>query len=59
MSQAAPLKVWIERSGALLRLRLARPNANIIDGAMIAALDQALDAHLAHVATRGQVPPEV
>lgn len=40
-----PLKVWTERDGALLRLRLARPKANIVDAAMIAALKQAFDAH--------------
>ena len=40
-----PLKVWLERDGALLRLRLARPKANIIDAAMIAALSQAFEAH--------------
>ncbi len=39
-----PLKVWAERSGALLRLRLARPKANIVDAAMIAALQAAFDA---------------
>jgi cyclohexa-1,5-dienecarbonyl-CoA hydratase len=42
---AGPLKVWIEREGALLRLRLARPKANIVDAAMIAALHGAFDAH--------------
>jgi cyclohexa-1,5-dienecarbonyl-CoA hydratase len=42
---ASPLKIWIDRNGALLRLRLARPKANIIDAAMIAALRAALDAH--------------
>jgi cyclohexa-1,5-dienecarbonyl-CoA hydratase len=42
---AGPLKVWIEREGALLRLRLARPKANIVDAAMIAALQAAFDAH--------------
>jgi cyclohexa-1,5-dienecarbonyl-CoA hydratase len=41
----SPLKVWIERDGALLRLRLARPKANIVDAAMIAALQTAFDAH--------------
>jgi cyclohexa-1,5-dienecarbonyl-CoA hydratase len=40
-----PLKVWIERDGALLRLRLARPKANIVDAAMIAALQSAFDMH--------------
>jgi cyclohexa-1,5-dienecarbonyl-CoA hydratase len=34
----SPLKVWLERDGALLRLRLARPKANVIDAEMIAAL---------------------
>ena len=37
----SPLKVWLERDGALLRLRLARPKANLIDAAMIAALASA------------------
>ena len=41
----APLKVWLERDGALLRLRLARPKANLVDAAMIAALRQAFGAH--------------
>jgi len=44
----APLKLWLEREGALLRLRLARPKANIIDAAMIAALRAAFDAHRAN-----------
>jgi cyclohexa-1,5-dienecarbonyl-CoA hydratase len=39
------LQAWTERDGALLRLRLARPKANICDAAMIAALQAALDAH--------------
>ncbi len=41
----APSQSWLERDGALLRLRLARPKANIIDAAMIGALQAALDAH--------------
>jgi cyclohexa-1,5-dienecarbonyl-CoA hydratase len=41
----APLKAWLEREGALLRLRLARPKANLIDAEMIRALRQAFDAH--------------
>jgi cyclohexa-1,5-dienecarbonyl-CoA hydratase len=41
----SPLKVWLERDGALLRLRLAKPKANLIDAAMIGALAAALDAH--------------
>ena len=42
---AGPLKVWLERDGTLLRLRLARPKANIVDAQMIAALDAAFAAH--------------
>ena len=45
MAGESPLKVWVERDGALLRLRLARPKANIVDAAMIAALQGAFDAH--------------
>jgi cyclohexa-1,5-dienecarbonyl-CoA hydratase len=42
------VKVWREADGRLLRLRLARPKANIIDSAMIAALDCALVERLGH-----------
>ncbi len=42
----SPLKVWLDRGGALLRLRLGRPKANIVDEVMITALDAALDQHL-------------
>jgi len=45
MPNESPLKVWLERDGALLRLRLARPKANIVDAAMIAALRAAFAAH--------------
>ena len=38
----APLRIWSEADGRLLRLRLNRPKANLIDAAMIAALDAAL-----------------
>jgi cyclohexa-1,5-dienecarbonyl-CoA hydratase len=37
-----PLKIWSEAEGRLLRLRLNRPKANLIDAAMIEALDAAL-----------------
>jgi len=43
---ATPLKAWLEKDGALLRLRLSRPKANIVDAAMIAALRSALREHL-------------
>ena len=41
---ASPLESWREHDGKLLRLRLARPKANIVDAAMIAALDAELAA---------------
>lgn len=46
MTSQSPLKVWLDRDGKLLRLRLDRPKANIMDAAMIAALDEALTTHL-------------
>jgi cyclohexa-1,5-dienecarbonyl-CoA hydratase len=49
----APARVWLECGGALLRLRLARPKANIVDAPMIAALHAALDAHRAGPGLRG------
>jgi cyclohexa-1,5-dienecarbonyl-CoA hydratase len=42
---AAPLKVWFDRSGRLLRLRLARPKANVLDAVMIGALASTLQQH--------------
>jgi cyclohexa-1,5-dienecarbonyl-CoA hydratase len=45
MSDTSPVKTWVERDGALLRLRLAAPKANIVDAAMIAALHEALVEH--------------
>jgi cyclohexa-1,5-dienecarbonyl-CoA hydratase len=42
----SPLKVWLEQDGRLLRLRLNRPKANLIDATMIAALRDALSDHL-------------
>jgi len=41
----SPLKDSLDRDGALLRLTLARPKANIVDAAMIAALHGALVAY--------------
>lgn len=38
------LKVWHDRDGKLLRLRLSRPKANIVDAEMIAALAAAFAA---------------
>lgn len=42
---SASLRVWLEAEGRLLRLRLSKPKANLIDAAMIAALDRALADH--------------
>jgi len=50
---SSPLKVWLDRDGALLRLRLNRPKANICDAAMIGALRTALAAHRAAPGLRG------
>ena len=41
----SPLKTWLDRDGRLLRLRLARPKANLVDAAMISALDHAFSEH--------------
>lgn len=38
-----PVKIWHEADGRLLRLRLNRPKANLVDATMIAELDQALE----------------
>jgi cyclohexa-1,5-dienecarbonyl-CoA hydratase len=46
MMSDSPLKVWLEKEGRLLRLRLSRPKANIVDARMIEALSAALDTHL-------------
>jgi cyclohexa-1,5-dienecarbonyl-CoA hydratase len=48
-----PLNAWLEKDGALLRLRLSRPKANLVDAAMIAALHSALGQYRRHVMLRG------
>jgi cyclohexa-1,5-dienecarbonyl-CoA hydratase len=53
VTETSPLKDWLDRDGALLRLRLARPKANIVDAAMIAALSGALVAYRGHPGLRG------
>jgi len=52
MSEESPLQVWLEQEEKLLRLRLFRPKANIIDAAMIAALKAALDENLSNAGLR-------
>ena len=49
----AELKDWLEHDGALLRLRLSRPKANLVDAQMIAALDGALVAWRTQTSLRG------
>ncbi|MBK9574091.1 MAG: cyclohexa-1,5-dienecarbonyl-CoA hydratase [Rhodoferax sp.] len=53
MTDTSPLKVWLDRDGALLRLRLSRPKANIVDAAMIGALLAAFNAHRGSHGLRG------
>jgi cyclohexa-1,5-dienecarbonyl-CoA hydratase len=53
MTADAPLKVWRDRNEALLRLRLSRPKANIIDAEMISALTKALTEGLADTHIKG------
>jgi cyclohexa-1,5-dienecarbonyl-CoA hydratase len=42
---SSPLKVWFERDGRLLRLRLDRPKANILDAALVGAVENAIRQH--------------
>ena len=42
------LRAWLEHDEMLLRLRLSRPKANIIDAQMIGALTEALDTYASH-----------
>jgi cyclohexa-1,5-dienecarbonyl-CoA hydratase len=53
MAAPSPLATAVERDGALLRLTLARPKANILDAAMIAALRDALSRHVQRTTLRG------
>jgi cyclohexa-1,5-dienecarbonyl-CoA hydratase len=50
---SSPLKVWFEREGRLLRLRLDRPKANILDAAMVGAIQDAVVQHGAVAELRG------
>ena len=44
MAPVAPVRTWRDRDGRLLRIRLDRPRANVLDAAMITALDAAFAA---------------
>ena len=48
-----PVKVWFDRDGRLLRLRLDRPKPNILDADLVSALYQALEEHGAGPELRG------
>jgi cyclohexa-1,5-dienecarbonyl-CoA hydratase len=48
-----PVQSWVDYDGALLRLRLARPKANIVDAEMIGALRLAIAGP--HPALRGVI----
>ena len=41
---SAPVRAWDEQGGALLRVRLDRPKANLVDAEMIGALHAALES---------------
>jgi cyclohexa-1,5-dienecarbonyl-CoA hydratase len=47
------LNDWLDHDGALLRLRLATPKANLVDATMIAALHGALVAYRSQTQLRG------
>ena len=53
MAAETVVKGWTEHDGALLRLRLARPKANLVDAEMIAALHAALVAGGSQKTLRG------
>jgi cyclohexa-1,5-dienecarbonyl-CoA hydratase len=48
-----PVNVWLDRDGRLLRLRLDRPKANVLDAALTGALDAALAEHGGRADLRG------
>lgn len=45
LAASGPVEIWLDRDEALLRLRLDRPKANIVDSEMITSLTQALAAY--------------
>ena len=53
MAEESPLRDRLEGDGALLHLTLARPKANLVDAAMIAALHGAFVAYRGHPGLRG------
>ena len=53
MGAESPVQTRVERDGALLRLSLARPKANLVDAAMIMALHGALIEYRKTTTLRG------
>jgi len=45
LAATGPVEIWLDRDEALLRLRLDRPKANILDSTMIGSLAQAFAAY--------------
>ena len=45
LAATGPVEIWLDRDEALLRLRLDRPKANILDSTMIASFAQAFAAY--------------
>jgi cyclohexa-1,5-dienecarbonyl-CoA hydratase len=52
-THAMPVKVWLSHADALLRVRLSRPKANLVDAAMIEALTATLAAQRERAGLRG------
>ncbi len=52
MTAALPATAWLDDDGSLIRIRLARPKANIIDGAMMEALRRHLVEHTSNPGTK-------
>jgi cyclohexa-1,5-dienecarbonyl-CoA hydratase len=50
---SGPLKVWFDRDGRLLRLRLDRPKANVLDAALVGALEDGFVRHASAAELRG------
>ncbi len=47
-NQNSPLTTWLDREGQLLRLRFNRPKANLVDAAMIVALQNVFTQYADH-----------
>jgi cyclohexa-1,5-dienecarbonyl-CoA hydratase len=50
---SGPLQVWSEHDGRLLRLRLDRPKANVLDAELVGAIEDAIERHGGAAALRG------